>query len=155
MMVIFVFLGFCLAFAGQKTITLPKGTKAEKIGAGHFKFILPDGSILEVKNFNPRTGIIGDCGVYESSGRLISKGKQGKLQGQAKSKVVTLPPGTEYVMIDDDVTWIKNAPKASKSDYIMIDDDPTWLPATLQLEEEISNVNKLSPQPDPPGRKLK
>lgn len=146
-------------FAEQKSITLPKGTTVQKLGAGHFRFKLPDGRSVEVKNFNPGTGsivgIVGDCGIYDPTGKLISKGRQGQLKGQAKAKPVRLPAGTEYVIVDDDPTRIvevRGGRKLPKSDYIMIDDDPTYLPATIQFQPEAKGLDKLSPKPDAPGR---
>lgn len=126
--------------------------------------MLPDGTSVIVKNFNTQTAIIGDTGVYDKTGKPIMQSKQGQLKGQAKSKPVKLPPGTEYVLIDDEVTWAKSATKVPKSDYVMIDDEVTWLPATLSLTELIGpespgrgkeGLKGLSPQPDPPGRGLR
>jgi hypothetical protein len=102
-------------------LTLPQGTIVEKIGAGHFKFKLPDGRIVEVKGLQRGTGgtsTIGDCKIYDPKGKLISSGKQGTLKGgpkPAEGKV-------EYLKID-----AKN--------FVKIDDEPTWLPATIQFQK--------------------
>jgi hypothetical protein len=123
-----------VAFAQQKSITLPKGTTVQKIAPGHFKFTLPNRQIVEVKNFIPRTGTIGSIGIIDPdpptkagwipivSGNLGRFVSSGKLTKEAASK---LKP-TEYIQIDDEVTW---------------------LPVTITYR----SVNKLSPQPDPPG----
>jgi hypothetical protein len=128
---ILLLLGFSLAFAEQKTINLPKGTTVEKLGSGHFKFKLPNRQIIEVKNFDPKTGTIGYVGIIEPDppGKPVTSGKQGQLRGQAKSKAVILPPETEYILIDEDIVW---------------------LPATIQFQPEARGIRELSPQPDPP-----
>jgi len=123
--------------AEQKSITLPKGTKVEKVGPGHFKFKLPDGQAVEVKNFSRSGGkaIIGDCGIYDRTGKLIASGKQGNLKSGPK------PTGgkVEYLKIES-------------KEHIKIDDDITWLPATITFQVE-TKTKGLSPQPDPPGKK--
>jgi len=162
-------------FAEQKSITLPKGTTVEKLGPRHFKFKLPDGKSVEVRNFNPKTGTIGYVGIINpdpptkpvTSGKSVgiinpdpptkpvTSGKQGQLLGQAKPKPVRLPAGTEYVIVDDEPTYIvkiRDGTKLPKSDYVMIDDEPTYLPATIQFQSETKGLDKLSPQPDPRGR---
>lgn len=98
-------------------ITLPQGTVVEKLGAGHFKFRLPDGSVVEVKGFVKGRGgaaaVIGDSGLYDRSGKLILTGKQGTLKsGPAASKLRT------------------------SGNMIKIDDEVTWLPATITLRPE-------------------
>lgn len=118
-------------FAEEKSITLPKGTKVEKLGVGHFKFKLPDGQIVEVKGFT-RSGtaaIIGDSGIYDRSGKLILAGKEGVLKSGPKPK--------EFIK--------------ENTDYIKIDDEPTWLPATITVKVR-TKTKGLSPQPDPPGK---
>lgn len=121
----------------MEKLTLPKGTIVEKIGEGHFKFKLPDGRMVEVKGFS-RSGsgkaILGDCILYDRTGKLIAKGKQGSLKSgpkPAEGKV-------EYLKID--------------RGFLKIDDEPTWLPATIIFKIE-SKGKGLSPQPDPPGSK--
>ena len=131
-----------MAFAEQKTITLPKGTKVEKLGAGHFKFKLPDGQAVEVKSYSKGSGtsaIIGDCGIYDRKGKLTTSGKQGNLKGGPKPQ-----------------EFLKSDVKSSK-DFVKIDDKPTWLPATITYQvvemKSKQGVKGLSPQPDPPGKK--
>jgi hypothetical protein len=152
---ILLLLGFCLAFAEQKTINLPKGTTVEKLGWGHFKFKLPNRQIIEVKNFDPKTGAIGYVGIIDPQppGKPVTSGKQGQFKGAAKSKPVRVPPRTEYVQIDEDIVWLKAGSKVPQSDYIMIDEDVVWLPATIQFQPEAKGTRGLSPQPDPPGRR--
>jgi hypothetical protein len=118
--------------AQQKSIILPKGTTVQKIAAGHFKFKLPNRQIVEVKNFNPKTGTIGSIGVIDPdpptkpvvSGNLGKFVTSGKLTKEAASKLKPM-------------------------EYFQIDDEVTWLPVTIFYQP----VNKLSPQPDPPGLK--
>jgi len=138
---------FQVVFAEEKSITLPMGTKAEKLGPGHVKFKLPNGQIVEVKGYSKGSGttaIIGDSGIYDRTGKLIASGKQGSLKSGQKPK--------EFI-------------KESK-DYVKIDDDITWLPATITFQVigvidpippgrhlDQTKTKELSPQPDPPGKK--
>jgi hypothetical protein len=153
-LMILSFTSLHFAFAQQKSISLPKRTTVEKLGAGHFEFKLPNGQIVEAKEFDPKTGAIGYVGIIEPDplSKPVSSSKQGKLQGQVKSKPVKLPPGTEYVLIDDEVVWVKRGTEVPRSDYVMIDDEVVWLPATIQFQSEVKGLKELSPQPDPPGR---
>ena len=128
-----------VTFAEQKSITLPKGTKVEKIGAGHFKFILPDKQIVEVKNFNPGTGAISYISIIDPQppGKPVAAGKQGAFK-----------TGKKLTM--------REAAKLKPENYIMIDDDVTWLPATITFQVNVKrqeDIKGLSPQPVPPGKK--
>lgn len=125
-------LGATTALAATQTVQLPKGTTVQKLGPGHFRFSLPDGRKVEVRNFNARTGIIGDSGVYDATGKRLAGGGRGQLRGAAPLSRA-------------------QAAKMPKSDYVQIDDEVTWLPATVQFQ---SAPAQLSPQPDPPGRVL-
>jgi len=126
-----------------KSITLPKGTMVEKLGPGHFKFKLPDGQVVEVKGLvksggsadkhRGATAIIGDSGIYDRTGKLITSGKQGSLKSGPK------PTEDKHIKIDP-------------RDFVKIDDDVTWLPITIQFQVE-SKGKGLSPQPDPPGKR--
>ncbi len=121
-----------------QSITLAKGTTVEKLGAGHFKFKLPDGRIVEVKGLQKSKGgtaIIGDSGIYDPTGKLISSGKRGSLKGGPKRATGKV----EFLKID-------------ARDYITIDDEPTWFPITITFQAEI-RAKELSPQPDPPGKR--
>jgi len=137
--VVLIVAGSHMIFAEEKSITLPKGTKAEKMGPGHFKFKLPDGRMVEVKGFSRSgaTAIIGDTGIYDRTGKLILTGKQGVLKSGPK------PTEDKHL-------------KISKG-YVQIDDEPTWLPATLTFQvvemKSKQGLKGLSPQPDPPGKK--
>jgi len=129
-----------MVFAEEKSITLPIGTKVEKLGPGHFKFKLPDGRVVEVKGYSKGSGataIIGDSGIYDRTGKLIAKGQQGSLKGGPK------PTEDKHL-------------KISKG-YIQIDDDITWLPATIAFQvvemKSKQGLKGLSPQPDPPGKR--
>ncbi len=135
---------------GQQSITLPKGTTAEKIGAGHFKLKLPDGRIIEVKGLQKADGgtsIIGDCGIYDRAGKLIASSKGASLKSGPK------PSGRKVESL-----------KIDSKEYAKIDDEVTWLPATINLQSVAIGdpdppprsrqaVKPLSPQPDPPGKK--
>lgn len=124
-------LGFTAANAATQTLTLPKGTTVQKLGAGHFRFSLPDGRKVEVRGWSPASGaIIGDCGVYDASGKAVSSGKGGNLRGAGKLTK-------------------EQAARLAPRDYVKIDDEVTWLPLTLQFEAK--GATRLSPQPDLPG----
>ena len=140
---------FQVVFAEEKSITLPMGTKAEKLGPGHVKFKLPNGQIVEVKGYSKGSGataIIGDSGIYDRTGKLIAKGQQGSLKGGPKpteDKHLKISKG--YIQIDDDVTWL---PAMITFKLIgIVDPDPPPRP----LDQ--TKTKGLSPQPDPPGKK--
>jgi hypothetical protein len=133
------------AAAQGKTVIIPKGTKVEKLGPGQFRLITPDGSIFEITAFKKvgkgqgapgAVGIIGDCGIKYAKGNVIAMGANGVLKsGDSGKAMKDIPPG----------------------DYVKIDDEVTWLPATIQFPSlRIFNrmaLQKLSPQPDPPGKR--
>jgi hypothetical protein len=145
----------CLHFlhAAEKSLTLPKGTKIEKLGAGNFRFVLPNGQTAEIKGYNPRAGIIGDWGVYDK-GKLIMKGNRGNLIGVVDPdppSIIRVPKGRAYVVFRGELANLRSLSKVPKSDYVMIDDEVTWLPASIQFKPEARGKTGLSPQPDPPG----
>jgi hypothetical protein len=140
------------AAAETKSVAIPRGTTVEKLGPGSFKLTTPEGTVFNITSFkkSPKakgaaaaagiigdTGIIGDCGIRDAKGKLIATGANGVLKGKAAtaSAVKGVPPG----------------------DYIKIDDEVTWLPATIQFPTlrifDRQALMKLSPQPDPPGKK--
>ena len=119
-----------------QSITLPEGTKVEKLGAGHFKFKLPDGRTVEVRGLQRSKGgtaIIGDSGIYDPTGKLISSGKGGSLKGSPKPAAGKV----EHLKID--------------KGFLKIDDEPIRLPATITFQVQ-TKTKGLSPQPDPPGK---
>ncbi|HPJ96156.1 MAG TPA: hypothetical protein PK022_02525 [Syntrophales bacterium] len=123
-------------FAGQaKTLTIPKGTKIQKIDPGHFKLTTPDGTVLEITHYK-KAGMIGDCKIHDAKGKLVASGTNGTLKGAAGGQT------------------LKNVPSA---DYITIDDDVTWLPLTIHFPSlrvtDPSGLVEINPQPEPPGGK--
>jgi hypothetical protein len=96
--------------AEQQSITIPKETKVGKIGAGHYKFKLPDGSMVEVRNFNAKAGIVGDCGVYNPKGKLIFSGKQVSIKG-AQTMISPSPPAKQIKDVYLPATIILRPPK--------------------------------------------
>jgi hypothetical protein len=152
-----LFLGFALFFsvagtaaAQGKTVAIPKGTKAEKLGPGSFKLTAPDGTVFAITSYKKAgpaegakgaIGIIGDCGIRDGKGKLIATGAIGILEGSAKA------------IIGDSGKAMKDVPPA---DYVKIDDEVTWLPATIRFSSvrifDRQALLKLSPQPDPPGK---
>jgi hypothetical protein len=119
---------------GMKTVKLPKGTKVEKVGQGHFKFLLPNGQTVEIRNYNSTTGIIGDTGVYDK-GKLIMRGGQGNLRGiiNPDPPPLIIPQNKTYAVFEGELLNLKTFSRVPKSDYLLIDDDPTWLPATIKF----------------------
>ena len=119
----------CAALPGKQSFTLPKGTKAEKLGEGHFKFLLPDRSTVEIKGFMRANSTFTYIAVIDPDppGKIV--GKDGVFQNR---RILTA----------------EQASKLPPTDYVKIDDDITWLPVTL-----LFTPTELSPQPDPPGKK--
>ena len=149
------FVGVTCLRGADKTVTLPKGTKIEKAGPGQFRFILPDGRKAEVKSFDPRSGILGDCGIYDK-GKLILKGTRGSLIGVIDPDppmIIRAGKGRTYVIMRGELLNLQNLSKVPPSDYVLIDDEVTWLPATIQFKTKAAGKTELSPQPDPPGMK--
>jgi hypothetical protein len=147
------FLGLRLLNAAEKTVSLPKGTKIEKLGAGNFRFVLPNGQAVEVKGYNPKTGILGDCGVYDK-GKLLMSGNRGSLTGIIEPdppSIIRAPKANTCVAVGGELVSLKAMVKVPHLDYVMIDDEVTWLPATVQFKSEGKGKTELSPQPDPPG----
>jgi hypothetical protein len=150
------------SLAGEKSISLPKGTTVEKLGQGHFKFFLPNKQIIEVKNLSllkgtmdyvavmdpePPPSKVKEIGDPDPPGKakefgdpdppgtaFAISGKKGKFLRQTKTELAKLPAGTEYVLVGDDVAVLSNSAKVPKTDYIMIDDEIVWLPVGIQFE---------------------
>ncbi|MCU0236768.1 MAG: hypothetical protein MUC72_06750 [Acidobacteria bacterium] len=98
--------------AEQRTIVIPKGTKLAKLGPGHFKFILPSKQIVELKDWNTRTGAVGSIQLVDPS---------------PPHKPVAGTQGTLLLKIVSRA----DAAKLAAGDQVQIDDDITWLPLSL------------------------
>ena len=142
-----LFVGFVLflsiagtAAAQKKSVAIPKGTKVNKLGPGHFKLTTPEGAVIEFAAFK-KTGILGDCGIHNAKGKLIASGTGGVLKSGPASSAA------------GGGNALKDVPPA---DYIKIDDEVTWLPATIEFPAlrifDRQALLKLTPQPDPPGK---
>ena len=142
-------------FAATDTILLPKGTQAQKSPQGGIKFSLPNGDSIKIAHLNLATGQVSNCVVYDKNGKVVAKASQGKMIITKKARAVQLPKGIEYVLIDDEVVWAKGANSIPRLDYFLIDDEVVWLPVKLQVPFLKQEMQKLSPQPDPPGNKGK
>jgi hypothetical protein len=137
------------ALAEAHSVAIPKGTKCEKLGPGSFKLTTPDGTVFSITSYKKTgkaqakpgaagilgdCGIIGDCGIRDAKGKLIATGTNGVLMTPVAKAVKGAPP----------------------TDYIKIDDEVTWLPAVIEFPSiRIFNrqaLVRLSPQPDPPGK---
>jgi len=115
------------AAAQGKSVTIPKGTKVEKLGPGSFKLTTPEGAVFTITSYKKAgkgqgapgvVGILGDCGIRDAKGKLIATGTNGALKGAARS------------IIGDSGKALKDIPPG---DYIKIDDEVTWLPATIEF----------------------
>jgi hypothetical protein len=121
--------------AAEKTATLPKGTKVEKLRTGSFRFVLPNGQTVEVKSYNARTGILGDCGVYDK-GKLMMSGNRGSLVGVIDPDpptIIKAPKPNTCVAVGGELFSLKAMAKVPRADYVLIDDEVTWLPATVKF----------------------
>lgn len=90
---------------GETSVQIPIGTKVEKKG-DITRFILADG-VLEV------VGTKGELLIkaYDSKGKLLYSGKQGRISiGKAKTPR-TIEKIREKVAIDDDVVYIRFNPE--------------------------------------------
>jgi hypothetical protein len=106
------------AFAEQKSVALPKGTHVERVSSGHFRFWLPDGKIVQVKEYNPETGNIVDVGVFDSVGTRTVAGEKANLKHAGK-------------LSKEDATKLLTA------DYVEIDDTLIRLPATVEYRVKV------------------
>lgn len=115
----------------------------------YFKLTTPEGTVFAITSYKNAAqaegakgaiGVVGDCGIRDAKGKLIATGAIGVLEGGAKP------------IIGDSGKALKDVPPA---DYIKIDDEVTWLPATIRFSSvrifDRIGLQKLSPQPDPPG----
>lgn len=144
--------------AGQAVI-LAKGTAIQKLAPGHFRLVLPDGRKVELRNFNAKAGLVGNCGVFDAAGRKVSAGMQCQFRGAPKP------------LIDPDPPMRPGVARPPSPNYVQIDDEVTWLPATL-IFNEIAIIDpqppgmakpgwvdplqkrSINPQPEPPGQLL-
>lgn len=135
-----ILLGFLatLPVMAAKKITISKGASVEKIGSGHFRFLLPDKKIIEITGMNIRGKSAGFIGIYDSkkNNQVIATSSRVTLKGKGVSPMVRVPKGTQYIMIDDDITWLKAGQKIPRNDYVLIDDDITWLPIEIVYEPD-------------------
>lgn len=141
------------AVAAPQTLVLPKGTTVQKTAPGQFRFTLPDGRKVEVRNLNARAGIIGDCGVFDTAGRKQGGGLQCGLRGGPRP------------LIDPEPPYQPGMARPPSPNYVQIDDEITWLPATLTYPQTgivdpqppgsikpVSPAQRkmINPQPEPP-----
>ncbi len=139
--VILFFFSFLL-FADKKSIILPPGTTVKKVAEKHFKFTLPHGEMIEVRNFDPainiltgsfkiltgdsaKSGVHGDCTIYDSAGKLVDSGNKLIIQSGIPPAVgVTKSTSTDFMKVDDVLVFLpamvyfmsgemENAPKAA------------------------------------------
>lgn len=116
-------------------ITLPEGTKGEKIGVGQYKFLLPDGQMVELTNYDGKTKT-GDVSIFGKDGAATASGMKGTLTGAIKPKkspAAISPSGLKELILNDDGTKPEYLAKVEKNGKIL------WLiPATISMEYRIS-----------------
>ncbi len=133
----------CLLFADKKSIMLPPGTTVKKVAEKHFKFTLPRGEMIEVRNFDPainiltgsfkiltgeaaESGVQGDCKIYDSEGKLVESGKKLIIQGN-------LPPA-------------QGVTRSTAKDFMKVDDVLVFLPAMVYyMSGEMKSDPKSTP----------
>ncbi len=116
-------------------ITLLAGTKGEKIGAGHYRFLLPDGQVVEFNNYDRKTGA-GDVSIFGKDGATTSTGMKGVLTGAPKPKksaAAISPSGLKSLILKDDGTKPEYLAKAEKNGRIL-----GIIPMTIPIEYRIS-----------------
>lgn len=124
--------------AEPKTITLPKGTHVEKVAAGHCRFWLPDGKVVQLKEFDPATGKVGDVGIFNAAGVRAIAGEKAKLT----------PIGT---------LTKEEAAKLPVAEFVEVDSVMIRLPATLEYEVKTDPPPAMPAPPEhgaptrPPG----
>jgi len=127
--------------AEQKTIEIPKGAKIQKLGPGHFKFVLPNDRIIELKGMNPGT----------SKAETIELIDPDPPHKPVSGKQVTL----RFKRLTG-----KEAIKLAEHDYVRIDDDIAWLPLSITFQvmglvfPESLAQSKSPTQPPPPTAPL-
>lgn len=116
-------------------ITLPGGTKGERIGEGHYKFLLPDGQMVELRNYDGKTGT-GDVIVTDKDGKTVVPSAKGTITGAIKPKkspAAISPSGLKELILNDDGTKPEYLAKVEKNGKIL------WLiPTTISMEYRIS-----------------
>lgn len=111
MVFVLLFLVFIISApvqAAQKTITIPKGTKAQKIGPGQYRFMLPNQQVIELKQLVSQTGTAGYVKVVDPDPpHKPIEGKQVilTLRKLQRNEALKLPP-QDYIQIDDDIAWL-------------------------------------------------
>ncbi len=116
-------------------ITLPAGTKAGKAGKGHYKFLLPDGQTVELRNFDGKTGT-GDVSIFGKDGASTATGMKGILTGAPKPKksaAAISPSGLKELILKDDGTKPEYLAKVEKRGRIL-----GIIPAAIPTEYRIS-----------------
>jgi len=117
-------------------VTLPEGTKVEKLGEGHFRFTAPNGMIVEIKDYNRKTGDIGSVEIIDPQppGKPVS-GMKGSLKGAPKPEKVDapLPPSIikEIKLIDEGKP--EYLAEVEKKGRIL-----GFIPATISIEYRVS-----------------
>lgn len=111
----FVVVGYCVCWAAERSITIPKNTVSTKLGPGHYQFKLPDNRIIEITGFNPVNKSF--TLLREISGQKVQRGgKQGRIinsQTVSRQKSLKIPP----------------------RDRLLIEDSSLMLPATFSFNE--------------------
>lgn len=117
-------------------VTLPEGTKVEKLGEGHFRLTAPSGMIVEIKDYNRKTGGVGSVEIIDPQppGKPVS-GMKGTLKGAPEPEKVAapLPPSIikEIKLIDEGKP--EYLAEVEKTGRIL-----GFIPATITIKYRIS-----------------
>lgn len=117
-------------------VTLPERTMVEKLGAGHFRFTASSGMIVEIKDYNRKTGDISSVEIIDPQppGKPVS-GMKGSLKGAPEPEKVDapLPPSIikELKLIDEGKP--EYLAEVEKTGRIL-----GFIPTTISMEYRIS-----------------
>lgn len=116
-------------------IMLPAGTKGETIGEGHYRFLLPDGQVVELNNYDRKIGA-GDVSIFGKDGATTATGMKGVLTGAPKPKksaAAISQSGLKELILKDDGTKPEYFAKVDKKGRIF-----GLIPTTIAHEYRIS-----------------
>ncbi len=145
---LFSFLAFVLsssAHAAQKTVSIPKGTKAQKIGPGHYRLLLPNQQVIELRQLVFRTGTAGYVKVVDPNpphkpieGRQVVL----TLRKLKRDEALKLPP-QDSIQIDDDIAWLPIVMTFQVTG--IIDPEPPF--STLNPKTNATKRSVIDPEP--------
>jgi len=142
-------------------VTLPAGTKTKKIGAGNYKFLLSDGQVVELKNYDMKIKT-GDVSVFGKDGAAKATGMKGTLNCAPKPKksIAAISPSllSQLLLRDDGMKpeYFATVDRKGKLLWII----PTTITTEYRISAESGEVEGTSApwwsiiaiiEPDPPS----